>query len=42
MTIFDDVICDEFGRFWRVSENGEPVAGPYDLPEEAHMEDSET
>lgn len=39
--MFDDVVCDETGRFWRVNDDGDPVAGPYDFPEDAHMEDDE-
>lgn len=31
----DDYCVDEFGRFWLLTESGEPYSGPYDTLEEA-------
>lgn len=31
-----EIDMDEFGRFWVFNKDGEPYAGPYDTPEEAH------
>lgn len=30
------ITTDEFGRYWIVDENNEPVNGPFDVPEEAN------
>jgi hypothetical protein len=35
------ISMDEFGRFWVLDEDDQPVHGPYDTPEEANEAVSE-
>ena len=30
-----EIDMDEFGRFWVFNEDGDPISGPYDTPEQA-------